>query len=124
MTVAGYPNYFMLMGPNSGLGHNSILFMIESQVHYIEQCLQWLARGTLAAVEVTAEAQKAYNDAMRERFRTTVWETPPEQKWPLPCASWYRHASGRITALWPGFAMGYWRLMRWPDRRHFHASAR
>lgn len=124
VTVAGYPNYFMLMGPNSGLGHNSILFMIESQVHYIEQCLQWLARGTLAAVEVTEEAQKAYNDAMRERFRTTVWETPPEQKWPLPCASWYRHASGRITALWPGFAVGYWRLMRRPVRRHFRVSAR
>lgn len=124
VAVAGYPNYFMLMGPNSGLGHNSVLFVIESQVRYIGQCLQWLERGRLATVEVTEEAQKAYNDDIERRFLRTVWETPPEQKWPLPCTSWYRHASGRITALWPGFAVGYWRIMRRPDLRHFRPSAR
>jgi len=123
VAIAGYPNYFMLMGPNSGLGHNSVLFMIESQVRYIEQCLRWLERGRLAAVEVTAEAQRAYATAIERRFVGTVWETPPEQKWPLPCASWYRHASGRITALWPGFAVGYWWIMRRADIRHFRPTA-
>jgi cation diffusion facilitator CzcD-associated flavoprotein CzcO len=123
VAVAGYPNYFMLMGPNSGLGHNSVLFMIESQVRFIGQCLRWLERGQLTAVEVTAEAQRAYACAIERRFLSTVWETPPEQKWPLPCASWYRHASGRITALWPGFAVEYWRIMRRADLRHFLPTA-
>jgi cation diffusion facilitator CzcD-associated flavoprotein CzcO len=123
VAVAGYPNYFMLMGPNSGLGHNSVLFMIESQVRYIGQCLTWLERGQLTAVEVTAEAQRACVDAIERRFLRTVWETPPEQKWPLPCTSWYRHASGRITALWPGFAVEYWRIMRRADLRHFRPTA-
>jgi len=115
VAVTGYPNLFMLMGPNSGLGHNSIVFVIEAQVRYILACLAWLDRGLLPAVEVRPEVQRAWNDALQKRFRRTVWQDKPGgSAWQLPCTSWYVNARGRNTALWPGFSAGYWLAMRRP----------
>jgi cation diffusion facilitator CzcD-associated flavoprotein CzcO len=112
VAVAGYPNYFTLMGPNSGLGHNSIVFMIEAQVRYVMQCLTWLDRGRLPAVEVRAEVQRAFNDDLQRRFERTVWRDKPGSTWQLPCTSWYVDARGRNAALWPGMSVGYWMMMR------------
>ena len=119
VTVAGYPNLFMLMGPNSGLGHNSIVFMIEAQVHYVRQCLRWLERGQLKAVEVRPEVQRAWNERLQERFRRTVWQDKPGSPWQLPCKSWYVNDQGRNTALWPGFSAAYWLAMRRADIRDY-----
>lgn len=116
VAVTGFPNYFMIMGPNSGLGHNSILFMIESQVRYILQCLSWLESGRTDAVEVRAEVQDDFNDLLDGARQRTVWKTAAEEG---GCASWYVHPSGRNTAIWPGFSSSYWLSMLRADRRDF-----
>jgi cation diffusion facilitator CzcD-associated flavoprotein CzcO len=132
VAVTGYPNFFMLMGPNSGLGHNSIVFMIEVQVRYILACLKWLAsdhRGGpgLATVEVRAEAQRRYNAWLQRRFDRTVWKPRGSEATGAKaeaggCQSWYADEAGRNFTLWPGFATGYWWTMRRPRLADFHTA--
>ncbi|MFM7183954.1 MAG: flavin-containing monooxygenase [Planctomycetota bacterium] len=114
VAVAGYPNYFTLVGPNSGLGHNSILFMIEAQVGYVLKCLGWIASGRLDPVEVRADVQQAYNAELARRFERTVWRDRPGTAWQLPCRSWYVDDQGRNSTLWPGMSWGYRMAMRRP----------
>ncbi|MFM8734122.1 MAG: flavin-containing monooxygenase [Pirellulales bacterium] len=121
VVVAGFPNYFMLVGPNSGLGHTSIVFMIEAQVRYVMQCLGWIVSGRLDPVEVRADVQAAYNADLRRRFERTVWRDTPGTAWQLPCRSWYVNANGRNTTLWPGMSWGYWLVMRWARLRDYLA---
>jgi cation diffusion facilitator CzcD-associated flavoprotein CzcO len=115
VAVAGYPNYFMLMGPNTGLGHNSIVFMIEAQVRYVLQCLRWLDQRLLDVVEVRPEVQRDYNATLQQRFERTVWRSTRGSAWQLPCSSWYAPGGGKNTALWPGFSAAYWLAMRRAD---------
>ena len=122
VAVTGYPNLFLLVGPNSGLGHNSIVFMIEAQVRYVMQCLRWLDQGRLAAVDVRAEVQRAWNKRLQQRFKRTVWQSQPGSPWQLPCMSWYVNEKGRNTALWPGFAAGYWLAMRQATIRDYEPA--
>lgn len=119
VAVAGYPNYFLLVGPNSGLGHNSIVFMIESQVRYVMQCLRWLESGRLATVEVREDVQRAYNERLQARFARTVWRDTKGSDWQLPCTSWYARPGGRNVALWPGLSAAYWLAMRRADIRDY-----
>ena len=119
--VAGYPNLFMLMGPNSGLGHNSIVFMIEAQVRYILSALELLTRKKLRAIEVRRDIQQIFNEQMSERFKQTVWVSDGSP-WRKPCRSWYKTATGRLTALWPGFSASYWWRLRRADPRDFVAA--
>ena len=111
LAVAGFPNLFLLMGPNTALGHNSILVMIEAQVRYILQCLDWLARGERAAVEVTPAAQAAFQAALGRRFERSVWRSGTlvgtGGSTVAPCGSWYVHASGRNHVIWPGTSGSY-----------------
>lgn len=116
VVVAGFPNYFLVMGPNSGLGHNSILFMIETQVRYIRQCLEWLRSGRTDAVEISPEAQDDYNQRLDKARQGTVWK---DEQHAGGCSSWYVHASGRNTAIWPGFSTSYWMGMLRADGREF-----
>lgn len=120
--VAGYPNLFMLMGPNSGLGHNSIVFMIEAQVRYVLSCLALLAHRRLPAIEVRADVQRAFNEGLRRRFLQTVWVSDGGP-WRRACTSWYKTAKGRLTALWPGFSLSYWWRLRRADLRDFLAPS-
>jgi cation diffusion facilitator CzcD-associated flavoprotein CzcO len=101
-SIAGFPNMFMLVGPNTGLGHNSIVFMIESQVEYVLGALRTMKAGALASMDVKKEVQDAYNAELQESLRDTVWSTGG-------CASWYLDDTGRNTTLWPGST--------WPFRR-------
>ncbi|MDQ3761471.1 MAG: NAD(P)/FAD-dependent oxidoreductase [Actinomycetota bacterium] len=101
-TVAGFPNLFMLVGPNTGLGHTSLIYMIESQVAYTIDALRYLRRTGTAAVEVRPEAQMAYNQAVQRRMQGTVWTAGG-------CRSWYLDSHGRNTTLWPTFT---WRFRR------------
>jgi cation diffusion facilitator CzcD-associated flavoprotein CzcO len=101
-TVAGFPNLFILVGPNTGLGHTSLIYMIESQVAYIIDALRHLARTGAPAVEVRPEAQLAYNEAVQRRMEHTVWTRGG-------CESWYLDAHGHNTTLWPTFT---WRFRR------------
>jgi cation diffusion facilitator CzcD-associated flavoprotein CzcO len=123
VAVAGYPNFFMLMGPNSALGHNSIIFMIEAQVRYILQCLAWLDEDDpdghpVASIEVRADVQRDFNAALQRKFDGSVWAGGgPEPA--SSCTSWYVHDSGRNHVLWPGFSASYWWALRKPERGHF-----
>jgi cation diffusion facilitator CzcD-associated flavoprotein CzcO len=101
-TVAGFPNLFIVVGPNTGLGHTSLIYMIESQVAYIIDALRHLERTGAPAVEVRPEAQLAYNEAVQRRMAHTVWTRGG-------CESWYLDAHGHNTTLWPTFT---WRFRR------------
>jgi cation diffusion facilitator CzcD-associated flavoprotein CzcO len=109
-TVAGFPNLFLFVGPNTGLGHSSMVYMIESQIAYLLDCLRFMRRRGVQTVEVQPEPQHAYNDEVQQRMQGTVWNTG--------CASWYLDARGRNTTLWPGFTWEYRRRTR-----RFDASA-
>jgi cation diffusion facilitator CzcD-associated flavoprotein CzcO len=128
VAIAGYPNLFLLMGPNTALGHNSVLFMIEAQVRYILQCLDWIdgarADGTnhalpiAASVEVREDVQRAFNERLQRKFDRSVWKSDGSV-WQLPCTSWYVHESGRHHVIWPGFATSSWWAMRTAKRADF-----
>jgi len=97
--VAGFPNLFIMIGPNTGLGHTSMVVMIESQLSYILDCLRLMDRRGVGAVEVRPEAQERFNEEVQRRMRRTVWTSG--------CASWYLDAGGRNSTLWPGFTWEY-----------------
>jgi cation diffusion facilitator CzcD-associated flavoprotein CzcO len=110
-TVAGFPNLFLLIGPNTGLGHNSMVFMIESQLNYILDCLRIMGRRNLVAVDIRPEIQEAFNTQMQKRMHDTVWTTG--------CKSWYLDANGHNTTLWPGFSFEYGLRTRHFDPRNY-----
>jgi len=110
-TVAGFPNLFLVTGPNTGIGHTSLVVMIEAQVRYVVGALRAMDRRGLAAVEVRPEAQAAFNTDLQRRMARTVWSTGG-------CASWYLDAQGRNPTLWPDFT---WRFRR--RTRRFDAGA-
>ncbi len=99
-TVAGFPNAFFIVGPNTGLGHSSMILMIESQVQYILSALQAARDRGLAILDVRPEAQASYNRRLQQRLSRTVWNTGG-------CVSWYLTRSGRNTTLWPGFTFEF-----------------
>jgi hypothetical protein len=90
LAAAGYPNAFIIMGPNSGLGHNSVVFMAECQVNYIVQVLQWMQQDKLKWVEVRPGALAAFNERLQQRLQHTVWLSG--------CQSWYLQALGDKSA--------------------------
>jgi len=103
--VAGFPNLFLLVGPNSGPGHNSTLLTIESQVGYVLDALRVMAERDLATVEVRPQAQSAFVADVQQRMAGMVWTTGG-------CTSWYLDGSGRNTTLWPGSIRRFRRLTR------------
>jgi cation diffusion facilitator CzcD-associated flavoprotein CzcO len=104
-TVAGFPNLFLVTGPNTGIGHTSLVVMIEAQVHYVLDALRTMRRRGAAEVEVRQDAQEAFNGELQGRMRRTVWSAGG-------CASWYLDAGGRNTTLWPDFTWRFRRLTR------------
>jgi cation diffusion facilitator CzcD-associated flavoprotein CzcO len=105
ITVTGFPNFFMLLGPNTALGHSSVVFMIESQVQHVLSCLRRLARDQGETIEVREPALRHYNQGLQRRLRRAVWSAGG-------CASWYLDADGINRALWPGFSFEYWARTR------------
>jgi cation diffusion facilitator CzcD-associated flavoprotein CzcO len=112
-TVANFPNLFLLVGPNTGLGHNSIVFMIEAQLHYLMSCLSYLKRQRLSVFEVQAAHQQAYNAELQQQLKQYVWH------WGK-CHSWYLDKRGRNTTLWPGFTFRYYQRTRRFDPRAYY----
>lgn len=114
--TAGFPNLYLLMGPNTGLGHNSMVYMIESQVAWVMRCLAWQDANRVAWVDVRPDAQRAFVDEMRRRLDAAVWASG--------CGSWYLDEAGRNTTLWPGFTFEYRARTRRFDPTRFEARAR
>ncbi|KAI0073282.1 FAD/NAD(P)-binding domain-containing protein [Panus rudis PR-1116 ss-1] len=108
--VPGFPNFFMLAGPNTTTGHGSVIFTEEVQVNYIMKLLKPILQGSVSSLTVTSEATDAYNSTLQTKLSTSVWSA---------CDSWYhvRH-TGKISSIWPGsFIQLWWRLRspRWGD---------
>jgi cation diffusion facilitator CzcD-associated flavoprotein CzcO len=99
--VTGFPNLFFLVGPNTGLGHNSIIFMIESQVRYIMGCLRLIARSRAAAIEVKPDVQARFNSWVQQKSRGSVWLKGG-------CSSWYLDSGGVNRSLWPASTVAFW----------------
>jgi cation diffusion facilitator CzcD-associated flavoprotein CzcO len=115
--VAGFPNLFLLLGPNTGLGHTSVLVMMEAQIRYVMACLSHLERSGMATLEVLPEVEEAFNTDVQSRLRDTVWNSGG-------CRSWYLDPTGRNTTIWPGMTWPYVRLMRRFDPAAYRVSPR
>lgn len=93
-TISGFPNLFSIIGPNTGLGHNSMIHMMESQFNYILSYLDLLEQRDALFLDVKAERQAAYNEDIQTQLAGMVWSTG--------CNSWYQMDNGKNTTLWPG----------------------
>jgi cation diffusion facilitator CzcD-associated flavoprotein CzcO len=104
-TVAGFPNLFLLIGPNTGLGHTSMVFMMEAQMRYLVDAITTVRERGLPAVAVRPEVVDAYDAEVQAKLADTVWTTGG-------CASWYLDASGRNSTLWPDYTFRFRRRTR------------
>ena len=104
-TVAGYPNLFFLVGPNTGIGHTSVLFMLEAQMRYVLDALATMAKGNTQWVDVKPDVMAEHNRWLQKRMAKTVWSTGG-------CNSWYMNEHGKNVTLWPGFTTGFWKQLR------------
>jgi cation diffusion facilitator CzcD-associated flavoprotein CzcO len=116
VAVAGFPNFYMTYGPNTNLGHNSIIYMIERQADYIAQCVRAMDAENLGHVEVRRVAQAEFNEGLQRALAQTAWAGP--------CGSWYKTAAGKITNNWIGDTQLYRRRMRAPDFDDFELHPR
>ncbi len=103
--VPNFPNLFMIVGPNTGLGHSSMVYMIESNVDYIERALKFAERVNAGSIEVKREAVDEFERTVMKRMDGTVWMSGG-------CASWYLDERGRNTTLWPGFTFQFRKACR------------
>lgn len=116
VTIHGFPNFFMLGGPNTGLGHSSMLLMIESAATYTVEALKAIRRRRLHAVDVRADVQQHYNDWLQEKLAGTVWNSG--------CKSWYLNSSsGKNHLIWPTFTFTYRLLTRKFDLSNYDIRA-
>jgi cation diffusion facilitator CzcD-associated flavoprotein CzcO len=111
IAVAGFPNLMILYGPNTNLGHNSIIYMLESQTDYVLEAIRFAQSHGARWLDVHAEAQDAYNREVQERLESTVWQAG--------CDSWYVTDSGKNTNNWPSFTFEYRRRTRYFDPAHY-----
>jgi cation diffusion facilitator CzcD-associated flavoprotein CzcO len=107
VTVSGFPNFFMLNGPNTNLGHNSILVMIEAQAGYVVDAIRQVRSRGLRWIDVDRTVMNDYNRALQQALAKSVWATTR--------GSWYQLADGTITNNWPHGTLRYRRLLRTAD---------
>lgn len=117
VAVSGFPNFFMLYGPNTNLGHNSIILMVEYQADYVVKCANKLSEVGVAAVDVTPKAMRDWNEKLQSNLDKTVWAGD--------CSSWYKTEGGKITNNWSGTTVEYGKEMKgpeWDAYQVFHTS--
>ena len=103
--VPGFPNLFILLGPNTGLGHTSVVVMSEAQAGYVVKALRHMSAAGLATLEARTSAHEDWNARIQQRLRGTVWNAGG-------CRSWYLDKNGVNTAIWPDFSFRFLRQMR------------
>jgi cation diffusion facilitator CzcD-associated flavoprotein CzcO len=106
IAVPAFPNFFLMLGPNTATGHTSTLLYIEPQVRYAIACMQRVRRDGRRWIVVKPDIAAAHDAAQQRRLAGSVWSQ---------CRSWYRAESGRIVAIWPGFTAEYVKAVRRPD---------
>ena len=99
-TVAGFPNMFLVVGPNTGLGHSSMLLMIEAQVNLIMESLKTMKQNKVKFIDLKQNVQQQYNSEIQEKLSHTVWQNGG-------CVSWYQMKNGKNVTLWPGFTFTF-----------------
>jgi cation diffusion facilitator CzcD-associated flavoprotein CzcO len=114
MCVPGFPNMFVMYGPNTNTSGGSIIVYLEAQAAYIRQALQQLRARAAAAIEVRTEVEAASDRALQARFAGTAW---------TQCDSWYRDENGRIVTNWPGYMREYLEQTRQLDAGEYHFVA-
>jgi cation diffusion facilitator CzcD-associated flavoprotein CzcO len=114
ITVSGFPNLFLLMGPNTGLGHNSMIFMIEAQAKYAVDAIARMRREEIAFMDVRPEVEQAFRGELAAKMKNTVWATG--------CSSWYQTPNGEVF-LWPGATFDYWWRTRHVDLRDYETKS-
>jgi cation diffusion facilitator CzcD-associated flavoprotein CzcO len=102
--VPDFPNFFMLYGPNTNLGHNSIIYMLESQIAHVMRCLKKMDRSQATHVDVADSAYQQFTEGVQRDLARSVW---------AGCRSWYVDARGHNGSNWPGFTLSYRWLTRW-----------
>ncbi|WP_082993233.1 NAD(P)/FAD-dependent oxidoreductase [Mycobacterium sp. 1245111.1] len=116
-TVAGFPNLFLMYGPNTNLGHSSIVYMLESQAAYLAAALRVMRTEDLASIDVENHAQQAYTSWVNDALAGTVWNSGG-------CSSWYLDASGRNSVMWPTFTFRFRSRTSTFDRHHYRGQPR
>ncbi len=114
-TINGFPNLFQVVGPNTGLGHSSMVFIIESQLAYITDALRTMRRESIGAIEPKQDVQDDWNADLQRRMGPTVWSSGG-------CASWYLDDLGRNTTLWPRSTFAFRQLLSRFDLAAYDAS--
>ena len=115
--VAGFPNLFLITGPNTGLGHTSMVYMIESQTRYIAAAVKTMTERGWLTVDVRPEIQQQFNSDIDAHMQRTVWTNGS-------CHSWYMGPNGRIPTLWPGFTFEFRRRLRRFDAESYRVTTR
>jgi hypothetical protein len=115
-TTRGFPNLFQVVGANTGLGHSSMVFIIESQVAYVLDALATMRVNDYATVEPRQDAQDAWNADLQRRMKRTVWSTGG-------CASWYLDSHGRNVTLWPRTTFTFRKLLSSFDPHAYDVEA-
>jgi cyclohexanone monooxygenase len=105
MAVPGFPNFFMLYGPNTNVGSNSVIFMLEAQARYIVRALKYMRRKRKSYVALRPEAMAAFTAKIDQWMEGTVWTTR--------CSNYFRAANGRVVTQWPRSARSFWTMTRW-----------
>lgn len=113
IVTSSTPNQFGVLGPHTGLGHNSVVFMAECQVNYIVQLIAEMIRLDARVVELKKSTEEEEMELLDEQMKKTVWGTES-------CGSWYENASGINTTLWPWSCVKYWKRTRKPDFTKFN----
>jgi cation diffusion facilitator CzcD-associated flavoprotein CzcO len=111
ISISGFPNYFLLLGPNTGLGHNSVVFMIESQIKYAIETLNFMSSKNIKAVDVKEEHQEKFYLTSQKKLKRLSWGTG--------CNSWYLSKNGENFTIWPGFSTSYWwKTLKFPVSKY------
>ncbi|MBX7430817.1 NAD(P)/FAD-dependent oxidoreductase [Mycobacterium sp. Y57] len=105
MAVPGFPNFFMLYGPNTNVGSNSVIFMLEAQAHYIVRALKYMRRKNKPYIEVRSDVTSRFLARVDKWMEGTVWLTR--------CSNYFRAANGRVVTQWPRSARDFWGMTRW-----------
>lgn len=118
VSVTGYPNLYQLCGPNTLLGHSSMVFMLEAQVNLVLDAMREMKKRGAQYMDVSPQAQKTFNEEVQEGLKGTVWTSG--------CVSWYQQADGKNFTLWPWTTTRFWlktRKLKTQDFRFFHCPA-
>ena len=115
-SIAGFPNFFMLAGPNTGIGHTSLLVMIEAQLDYVASALRYMSSAGARRVDVRPTVVSRWSDRIQRKAANTVWNSGG-------CASWYLDAEGRNTTIWPDYTFRFRRLASRFEPARYEVSA-